>query len=112
MVRIRPQRGANEDVAPLIEDPWRVLPCAPNPDGCQVAFSDEEFVSSGRDALYYVRAIEEPSLAVAADPLGCQRDESGRCVDVKPCFGRPVDDECLAETEERAWSSPIFLDQG
>jgi len=27
----------------------------------------------------------------------------------RPCFDRPGDDDCLAETEERAWSSPIFL---
>jgi len=30
-------------------------------------------------------------------------------VDVDPCFGRPDEDECLSETEERAWSSPIFV---
>jgi hypothetical protein len=76
-----------------------------------VAFSDPEFPGSGRDALYYVRAIEAPSLAVDADPLGCTRDDSGRCIEVKPCFGRPNDDDCLAETEERAWSSPIFIGQ-
>jgi len=113
VVRIRPRRpgpGAPEPVSALVEDPWRVLPCAPNPDGCQVAFSDDEYAASGRDMLYYVRAIEEPSLAVAADPLGCKRDEAGRCVEVSPCFGRPAEDDCLAETEERAWSSPIFLD--
>ena len=72
-------------------------------------FTDEDFAASGRDALYYVRAIEAPSLAVDVDPLGCVRDESGRCVEVRPCFGRPAGDECLAETEERAWSSPIFV---
>ena len=70
---------------------------------------DEEFSRKGRDTLYYARAIEAPSLAVAADPLGCRRDDSGRCVQVDPCFGRPDDDECLAQTEERAWSSPIFI---
>jgi hypothetical protein len=109
VVRIRPQQRAGEDVAALIEDPWMVRACPGGSGGCRVAFTDDSFASSGRDALYYVRAIEEPSLAVAADPLGCERDESGRCVTISPCFGRPAEDDCLAETEERAWSSPIFV---
>jgi Protein of unknown function (DUF3604) len=109
VVRIRPQTQAGEDVASLVDDPWKVLPCAPDPAGCQAAFSDEDFGTSARDALYYVRAIEAPSLAVDADPLGCKRDASGRCVEVHPCFDRPADDDCLARTEERAWSSPIYV---
>ncbi len=110
VVRIRPQTGASEAVAPLVEDPWKVLPCRGDADGCSVEFTDEEFPTLGRDALYYVRAIEAPSQAVDADPLGCTRDSRGRCVDVSPCFGKPWTDDCLSETEERAWSSPIFVD--
>jgi hypothetical protein len=110
VVRIRPQRTPGEDVRRLIEDPWRVLPCEPDPAGCRVRFSDEEFAAAGRDALYYVRAIEEPSLAVDADPLRCEYDGEGRCVRVRPCFSAPREDDCLTETEERAWSSPIFVD--
>jgi len=109
VVRIRPQQQPGEDVTGLVEDPWKVLPCPSDPQGCQVAFTDDEFRTSGRDALYYVRAIEAPSPTVAADPQGCRRDESGRCVEVSPCFGRPADDECLSDAEHRAWSSPIFV---
>ena len=58
----------------------------------------------------YVRAIEAPSPAVGADPLGCTFDETGRCIETAPCSDRPNEDDCLAETEERAWSSPIFVD--
>ena len=111
VVRIRPQTDAREDVTPLIEDPWKVLDCSGGTDGCEVTFTDDEFRASGRDALYYVRAIEAPSQAVDADPLGCTRDSSSRCVDVSPCFAKPWSDDCLSETEERAWSSPIFVDQ-
>jgi len=110
VVRIRPQNAPGEDVAPLIEDPWRVIACEPSEAGCAATFSDPEFVGAARDTLYYVRAIEEKSLAVNADLLRCERDGSGKCVRVKPCIGVSPEDECLAETEERAWSSPIFLE--
>ena len=87
----------------------------PHPGGADAddfrAFADTEFVGSGRDALYYARAIEAPSEAVGADPLGCRYDESGRCVEVDACSQRPEADDCLGETEERAWSSPIYVDQ-
>ena len=109
IVRILPQRSPDEQIMGLVQDPWRVVDCEPDPAGCVATFSDESYLREGRDALYYARAIEAPSLAVAADPLGCRRDESGRCVQVDPCFGRPNDNECLSQTEERAWSSPIFV---
>jgi len=112
VVRILPQRAADEPIETLIEDPWQVLLCPRDPSGCRVAFEDPEFASHARDALYYVRAIEEQSPAVAADPLGCERDENDRCTSLRPCGERPLDDDCLAPTEERAWSSPIFVDWG
>ena len=113
VVRIRLQISAGEDIDALIDDPWRSFACDGDASGCRVVFTDDEFRRSKRDVLYYVRAIEEPSLAVQADPLRCERDADGSCVKVDPCFtldGDPADD-CLATTEERAWSSPIFVDQ-
>ncbi|MCZ6871214.1 MAG: DUF3604 domain-containing protein [Gammaproteobacteria bacterium] len=113
VVRIRPRVSADEVVDVLIEDPWKVLPCPPNPEGCSVTFRDDEFPRSRRDAVYYVRAVEVPSMAVGARPLVCERDAVGRCARVvSHCASRPDDDDCLAETEERAWSSPIFIDYG
>ncbi len=111
IVRIKPQRNESEDIVGLVEDPWKVIPCDGDLQGCMGTFVDEEYAASGRDTLYYARAIEAPSDAVGADPLGCRRDENGRCVQVDPCFGREADDDCLAQTEERAWSSPIFVNQ-
>jgi hypothetical protein len=110
VVRIRPQATRDEEVAPLIEDPWQTLACGPSEAGCAVTFTDPEYASAGRDTLYYVRAIEEKSLAVNADLLRCERDGSGKCLRVQPCIGAAAGDDCLAETEERAWSSPIFLE--
>jgi hypothetical protein len=114
VVRIRPQAHAGEPVAPLIEDPWRRLPCDPDPAGCRVTFEDADFVSSRRDAVYYVRAIEAPSLAVNGANQRAQRDAQGNIVATEPCHGgyrTPLDDDCLAPVRERAWSSPIYVDQ-
>ena len=78
-------------------------------------FTDAGYHASKRDAVYYVRAIQEPTLAVNGDNLRCKRDESGRCLELQPCYGNdaqtPYQEDCLAEIEERAWSSPIWIDQ-
>ena len=113
VVRIRPQAHRDEPLRGLIDDPWKKLPCEPSQNGCVVQFEDPEFVAGGRDTLYYVRAIEEPSPAVNAGNLRCRTDETGRCIEVNPCWGdyrTPASDDCLATIEERAWSSPIFVD--
>ena len=116
VVRIRPQTGPLESLDGLIEDPWLVLPCKDVGAGCQATFRDPEFQGMGRDTLYYVRAIEEPSPAVNGANVRCTRDENGRCTDVDYCHGNEertdYEDDCLAEIEERAWSSPIFVDFG
>lgn len=113
VVRIRPQVERGEDVASLIEDPWKVIECPGDPSGCSATFADADLAPSGREAVYYVRAIQEPTPAINGDPLNCERDSDGACVRPRPCKGGgaeglPVDD-CLAEVEERAWSSPIFV---
>ena len=113
VVRIRPQVTPNEPVADLIEDPWRVLPCSGGGEGCTVEFSDPEFGPSARDALYYVRAIQAPTPTINADALRCEDDPAGVCRAVDPCYGGPKTDyeeDCTSEAEERAWSSPIYLE--
>ncbi len=96
MVRIRPHSTPGESVDALIEDPWKVIACTSDAAGCRVTFSDPEFESFERDTLYYVRAIEEPTPTQNADGLAC--------------LGVPVGEDCLSESEHRAWSSPIFVD--
>jgi len=113
VIRIRPQITPGEPVAPLIEDKWRTFACEPSAPGCAVQFEDPDFVASSRPAVYYVRAIEEPSPAVNGGNLQCKYDESGRCLEVHLCAGNPrtpASDDCLGQVEERAWSSPIFVD--
>ncbi len=110
VIRIRPQIAGGEDIAGLIDDPFLVHACEPNQEGCSFTFTDPDY--GARDALYYVRAIEEPTPTINGATLGCEFDETGQCIAVNPCFGdyRTGDDEaCAAMAEHRAWSSPIFL---
>jgi len=111
VVRIRPQREPGEPVASLIEDPWLVLPCDGDPVGCEVRFEDRDFT---RDTAYYVRALEAPSPAVNGANLRVAFDAEGNAISSDPCFGSyrtPASDDCLADVNERAWSSPIFVDR-
>jgi hypothetical protein len=112
VVRIRPQVHPAEPVDGLVEDPWRVLPCPADGQGCVVEFSDPEFAGAGRDAVYYVRAIEAAAPTIHGDePFGCERDASGKCLSVTPCgMNAPASDDCLSLAEPRAWSSPIYVD--
>jgi hypothetical protein len=114
VVRIRPREDAAEPTSSLIDDPWLRLDCPLDPAGCEVTFEDPDFVAGGRQALYYVRAIQEPTPAVNGGELRCRkRDENGICLEVNPCYGdyrTSAKDDCLAPVRERAWSSPIFVD--
>ena len=111
VVRIRPQLYADEPVEELVDDPWQVHACEPDPAGCSIVFSDPDYERAGRDAIYYVRAYEGPKPTINAGGLRCTRDADGACTDVDICgFDGDRSDECLAEAEPRAWSSPIFVD--
>ncbi len=114
VIRIRPQITRNEPVAPLIEDPWRTFACdVSSGDGCEVEFSDPDFASGARDAVYYVRALQAPQPTINGGGLRCELDDKGQCIAVNPCYGddrTAGSDNCLSETQARAWSSPIFID--
>jgi hypothetical protein len=106
VVRIGRQMKESEPVGELIEDPWLTIPCPQDKEVCDVEFEDPWFASADRELVYYVRAIQEPSPAVNAGGLRCEGDACN------PCYGDyrvAFDDDCLAMTEERAWSSPIYL---
>ena len=75
-----------------------------------VRFDDPEFEASGRDALYYVRALQVPTPALNGAPLSTEFDAEGRAVATRPCSGPGSPDGCPAPVQERAWSSPIFVD--
>jgi hypothetical protein len=111
VIRIRPQIHEGENVAELVDDPWRRFDCVPDPGGCAVTFQDPEFQGAGRDAVYYARVYEAPTPGINAGNLRCEYDDAGNCLRVNPCPGpEGAADDCLEEHEPRAWSSPIFVD--
>lgn len=113
IVRIRPQAFPGEPVDRLIEDPWLRFECAPDPAGCAVSFEDLEFPSLGRDTLYYARALQVETPAVNGANLHTELDAAGNAVATSPCYGdfrTARGEDCLAPVQERAWSSPIFVD--
>lgn len=114
VVKITPQQHDDEPIAPLITDPWKVIACDADQAGCEAQFTDPDYTIDGRDAVYYVRAIQEPSNAINGANLRCTYDAEGTCVAVNPCNAdedaTDYQDDCLAPVEERAWSSPIFVD--
>jgi hypothetical protein len=96
----------------LIDNEWMVHQCAPGQTICELTFSDPEFAGGNRDAVYYVRAIEEPIDMINAANLRTTFDEQGNAVATSPCYGdyrTDASDECLAKAGHRAWSSPIFV---
>ena len=111
IIRIRPQTYSDEPIETLIEDTWKIFECEPSQEGCTVEFEDPNFIDANREVIYYVRAIQEPSLAIGAANLACEFDDDGKCKKVKLCGDAKGQGEgdCLSENEERAWSSPIFI---
>ncbi|MFT5482533.1 MAG: hypothetical protein ACI9GW_001184, partial [Halieaceae bacterium] len=113
VIKIEPQLFASESVTNLIQENWRIFDCSPSADGCEIEFSDPDFAEQGRDALYYVRAIEEAVPTINAGNLRTRFDEDGQPESMSPCNGdyrTKATDDCLKPAGQRAWSSPIFVD--
>ena len=113
IIKIIPQQYEGEKLDDLILDPWKSFKCSGSEE-CLITFSDTDFEEQERDALYYARAIEKESKIVNAGNLRCDLDVFGQCKEVNICYGSPLqnprEEDCLENGEERAWSSPIFVD--
>ncbi|MEQ1867287.1 MAG: DUF3604 domain-containing protein, partial [Micropepsaceae bacterium] len=80
IVKIRPQSKAGEPLSDLIEDRYLTHQCKPNANGCTFTFTDPEYTKGKRDAIYYVKAIQEPEPTINAEPVKCERDGNGKCI--------------------------------
>ena len=113
VIKVSPQIITGEKVDNLIKDPWKVFKCPSNQNGCEISFEDVSYSGDKRDVSYYVRAIQEPSPSVNAKNIRCEYNSKGECIKVNICYGdnrTAKDDNCLSMIEERAWSSPIYID--
>ena len=113
VIKISPQINPGEKVDNLIEDPWKVIDCPLDQNGCEISFEDTSYSENQRDVSFYVRAIQEPSPSVNAKNIRCEYNEKGECIKVNMCYGdnrTAKEDDCLSMIEERAWSSPIYVD--
>ena len=103
VIKITPQIYAGESISPLIQDPWMTIPCT-NYGECIIEFEDQNY---SRDSVYYVRAIQESTPAINGSKLS-ERDEFKLC---KGSFRTDLSDDCLGMANERAWSSPIYVNK-
>ncbi len=114
VIRIRPQSFSGEEIGGLIDDVWRTFECPPDPQGCVIRFRDDTFTSNNRNTLYYVRALQEETPAINGGQLHTKFDENGQATQITNCYGdyrTDLDDDCLSPIQERAWSSPIYIDR-
>ena len=59
----------------------------------------------------YLIPVGEALKEIHGDALRCTTDQTGRCLSVDLCnSSSDWRDDCLDLAEERAWSSPIFVD--
>ena len=60
-----------------------------------------------------MRAIEEPSQALSADPLRCEFDEFGNCIQTKICQeGYRKTEECVDRLHRRPVEAPRYESGG
>jgi hypothetical protein len=104
VIKITPQSYAGEAISPLIQDAWKIISCDGESE-CVVEFEDENYT---RDSIYYVRAIQASTLAINGDNSFIASSDFKLC---KGSFRTDLADNCLGETNERAWSSPIYLNK-
>ena len=94
VIKITPQSYSGESIKPLIQDPWKKIPC--NGTGeCIVEFEDQNY---SRDSVYYVRVIQESTPAINGSSIS-DRKEFKLC---KGSFRTDLNDNCLSLTNERA----------
>jgi hypothetical protein len=109
VIKITPQEYQGELVADLIKDTWKTIQCPKNNKICEVTFTDDDFI---RDSLYYVRAIQEQTSVINGKQLNMTYNNNEKIIKIcKGSYKTDLNDSCLSKSEERAWSSPIYVNK-
>jgi len=106
VIKITPQEYQGEPIGDLIQDPWKTFDCSKQDNICELTFTDENFT---RDAVYYVRAIQEETLSINGKQIHI--NDYGDLQICKGSYETDVTNDCLFSSNERAWSSPIFINK-
>ena len=107
VIKITPQEYQGEPINTLIHDAWQVFACPNGASFCDITFTDDTFT---RDSVYYVRVLQEPTLAINGQQLSIVNTAEGSSVNIcKGSYQTDQSDNCLAPAQERAWSSPIYI---
>jgi len=108
VIKITPQEYSGEPIKELIDDAWKIFDC-PSDGICDITFIDEEF---SRDSVYYVRAIQEMTPAINGEQIQFKQENNDTVITIcKGSYQTDLGDDCLHMVEERAWSSPIFVNK-
>lgn len=110
VIKITPQISADEKISGLIQDPYLVIKnhnmdASGQPSAkFKGSFVDPAFAIHKRDAIYYIRALQTPTPSVNGKPM---RNNQGK-LETCPLYYKG--DDCKTMAQERAWSSPIYVD--
>ncbi|MDC0635970.1 DUF3604 domain-containing protein [Gammaproteobacteria bacterium] len=104
VIKITPQAYVGEAISPLVQDAWKTFSCKEKSE-CTIEFEDGDY---SRDSVYYVRAIQEATPAINGSNTSQENQSFQLC---KGSFRTSLSDDCLGNSGERAWSSPIYLNK-
>jgi len=108
VIKITPQEYQGEPISALIHDTWKTFDCS-NKEFCEITFTDQDF---SRDSVYYVRAIQEPTPSINGRQIEVNLDQNKNTINIcKGSYKTNQEDNCLAPAQERAWSSPIYVNK-
>ena len=108
IIKITPQEYRGEPIDGLILDAWKSFDCPKNNGHCELTFTDEGYT---RDSIYYARAIQAETKSINGKQIQVEKIDGKKAKICKGSYLTDINDDCLFDANERAWSSPIFVNK-